>query len=316
MTSADWTMDGALSIALPYLAWRAVVSDNLHKAVVLFIALGLLSSLAWARLVAPDVALVEAAVGAGLTGALLMCALGWVEETPSRRPSWFQRLVLAVLLLGLAAGLGVAITGLPPRDPGLGDEVLAKLPDSGVLHPVTAVLLNFRGYDTLLEVAVLLSAAVGAASWSGQRASNTRGETTDPLLAVLVRLLVPGIILVAGYLLWRGSHAPGGAFQAGAILGGAGILLSLAGTVRPLELSSSWVRAGLLIGFAIFLAVAATPLMAGGHLLQYPPRWAGGLILAIESALTLSIALILTVFFTGVARLDPSGAEAPRRTRP
>jgi energy-converting hydrogenase B subunit D len=42
---------------------------------VLFIAFGLLMALAWVRLGAPDVALAEAAIGAGLTGALLMAAL-------------------------------------------------------------------------------------------------------------------------------------------------------------------------------------------------------------------------------------------------
>jgi len=34
--------------------------------------------------------------------------------------------------------------------------VAANMTASGVEHPVTAVLLNFRGYDTLLEIAVLL----------------------------------------------------------------------------------------------------------------------------------------------------------------
>jgi energy-converting hydrogenase B subunit D len=45
-------------------------------AVVLFIVFGLLMALAWARLGAPDIALAEAAIGAGLTGALLLDAVG------------------------------------------------------------------------------------------------------------------------------------------------------------------------------------------------------------------------------------------------
>jgi uncharacterized MnhB-related membrane protein len=43
---------------------------------VLFIIFGLLMSLAWARLAAPDIGLAEAAIGAGLTGALLLDAYG------------------------------------------------------------------------------------------------------------------------------------------------------------------------------------------------------------------------------------------------
>ncbi len=61
------------------LLWSAVrvltVRDNFH-AVVVFIVFGLLMALAWARLAAPDIALAEAAIGAGLTGALLLDALG------------------------------------------------------------------------------------------------------------------------------------------------------------------------------------------------------------------------------------------------
>ena len=43
----------------------------------------------------------------------------------------------------------------------LADDVLANLQVSGVSNPVTAVLLNFRAYDTLLELAVLLAAVLG-----------------------------------------------------------------------------------------------------------------------------------------------------------
>lgn len=314
MTGPDWAMDGALACILPILAWRVLVTEDPPKAVVLFMALGLLSAVAWARLGAPDVALVEAAVGAGLTGALLMSALGWLA--PARRPPrtlpWYPRALLSLLLAGLVFGLGSVVLALPDRSPGLGDEVLAMLAPSGVSHPVTAVLLNFRGYDTLLEIAVLLVAAIGVQSQV--RRSNSYGgeDPAGPLLPVLVRLLVPGIVLVAGYLLWRGSHAPGGAFQAGAILGGGGILLILAGTIQQPAMSSRWVRAGLVVGPAFFLIVAAAPLFAGRHLLEYPPEWAGALILSIESALTLSIALMLTMFFPGMARFERSGSPPQR----
>ena len=55
-------------------AWSLHARD-LFQAVVLFIAFGLLMALAWVRLEAPDVALAEAAIGAGLTGALLLVAV-------------------------------------------------------------------------------------------------------------------------------------------------------------------------------------------------------------------------------------------------
>ena len=51
----------------------------------------------------------------------------------------------------------------------LPEAVAAHMAESGVEHPVTAVLLNFRGYDTLLEVAVLLLALLGVLTVVGKR---------------------------------------------------------------------------------------------------------------------------------------------------
>lgn len=68
--------DLLLSFALLWSAWRSLATPRLERAVVLFIAFGLLMALAWARLQAPDLALAEAAIGAGLSGALLLDALG------------------------------------------------------------------------------------------------------------------------------------------------------------------------------------------------------------------------------------------------
>jgi uncharacterized MnhB-related membrane protein len=68
-------LDGLLALALVGVAWGALAATDLFKGVVLFIALGLLMALAWVRLSAPDLALAEAAIGAGLAGALLLAAL-------------------------------------------------------------------------------------------------------------------------------------------------------------------------------------------------------------------------------------------------
>lgn len=68
--------DALLALALLGSAWRALAAPDLFKATVLFIVFGLLMALAWARLAAPDIVLAEAAIGAGLTGALLLDAVG------------------------------------------------------------------------------------------------------------------------------------------------------------------------------------------------------------------------------------------------
>jgi energy-converting hydrogenase B subunit D len=81
MTLLGWAFDTLLGLGLLWFAWRCLVCPKLFKAIVLFIAFGLLMVLAWVRLDAPDVALAEAAIGAGLTGALLMAALARLQET-------------------------------------------------------------------------------------------------------------------------------------------------------------------------------------------------------------------------------------------
>jgi len=67
--------DLLLIIGLLGLAGVAIFSRDLFRSVILFMVFGLLLALAWARLRAPDIALVEAALGAGLTGALMLHAL-------------------------------------------------------------------------------------------------------------------------------------------------------------------------------------------------------------------------------------------------
>jgi uncharacterized MnhB-related membrane protein len=74
-----FVFDLTLGCTLLWLAWRALASPELFRAIVLFIAFGLLMALAWVRLEAIDVALAEAAIGAGLTGALLLAALAKLD---------------------------------------------------------------------------------------------------------------------------------------------------------------------------------------------------------------------------------------------
>ena len=69
-----FSFDVVLVVVLIWLAWRSVTDRDLLRSVVQFIIMGLLIAVAWVRLGAPDVALAEAAVGSGLTGALILSA--------------------------------------------------------------------------------------------------------------------------------------------------------------------------------------------------------------------------------------------------
>ena len=327
MTTFGWVFDVLLAIALPVLAWRVLATRDLYRAVVLFIAFGILVAISWVRLDAPDIALAEAAIGAGLTGALFLNAVGSLaggrrseqeettcdelagEKTPddaapeepadqAPRPTP-MRLAVAVLVLALVLGLGWTVISLPQPEVDLAGQVGDNMEASGVDHPVTAVLLNFRSYDTLLEVGVLLLAVV--AVWSldlgrvhGGRAISGKGA---PVLNGLVRLLTPIMVVVGGYLLWAGSKQPGGAFQAAAVLGSLGVLLVLSGLVRAPLARSGLLRAGVSAGFALFLAIAVAVLPVTGQMLDYPSALTYYLIIAIELLLTVSIAITLVALF-------------------
>ncbi len=318
-----WTcIDVLLVVALLVLGWASLTSGDSRRAVVLFVGFGLLLALIWVRLRAPDIALAEAAIGAGLTGALLFSALrdddsgSPDQERPAARDSaavW-HGVLLTLLSAGLAVALGAAfVYALDYADPvRLAEGVFANLADSGVSNPVTAVLLNFRAYDTLLELAVMLAAVLGVLALGAARPGYTM---SGPVFSALTRWLVPLLIVAGGYLLWTGASAPGGAFQAGALLAGAGVLLRLAGDSTGGLPQGAAFRGWLVAGAATFLAVGLSAMLLGRPFLGYPVRWAGSLILLIEAAATLGIAATLvTAFLCGTPDRRSRGSESSMAT--
>lgn len=82
--SLENVLDVLLSLSLIVLAWTLLTSRDLFRSVVLFIVFGMLMALVWLRLGAPDIALAEAAIGTGLTAALMLEAVRQLEN-PRRR---------------------------------------------------------------------------------------------------------------------------------------------------------------------------------------------------------------------------------------
>lgn len=215
----------------------------------------------------------------------------------------------AALCLFVTLALALAVLQRPAPAESLPARVDAAIAASGVAHPVTAVLLAFRGYDTLLEVGVLLlTVVVAAALREAQPDGPDRIGAANPLLHAVTGVLLPLMLLVAGYLLWAGGTRPGGAFQAGAVLAACGVLLRLSGT-RLSWLERPWLlRAGLAAGLLAFVAVGTASMLTGAAFLAYPDALAGALILFIETALTVSIGLALLSLF----RLAPPHSDVPR----
>ena len=205
--------------------------------------------------------------------------------------------LLLPLLLVLGVVLSYAVLSIPDPAQELPTMLTDNMTISGAHNPVSAVLLNFRGYDTLLEMGVLLAALLGV--WSLDEMPTYHGSAPDQILDIMSRQLIPVFILVAGYLVWAGADAPGGAFQAGALLGAAGVLLRLCGWRVNNRYSGLPLRVLLVLGLAMFVMVGTGALLIGSEFLRYPPTVASELMLIIESAATLSIGATLAALFLG-----------------
>lgn len=293
----DWLLDAVLALLLLGLGGGALHVRQLYAGILLFIVFGLVLALVWARLGAADLALAEAAIGAGLTGVLLFAALAR-QPLAGSEPRLSGRRRLAALLV-VVPPLLLLLPQLAPlaelRSP-LPASIEVALPTSGVEHPVTAVLLNFRAWDTLLELAVLLLALLGARQFGP---AQLQLSEPWPLLRAWGRVLAPLLVLAGGYILWRGAASPGGAFQAGALLAAGIVLLRLAGALPVLRWSFWPLRLLVLLGLVLFIMVAGLCAWLGNGWLSYPAGWAKPLILAIEAAATLSIAASLSLLVIG-----------------
>ena len=304
-------LDLVLCAAILGVALAAVSGFGVFRAVVFFIVYGVMVSMAWLRLDAVDVALAEAAIGAGLTGVLLLSAVARMSRLSGAGP-WRPRvnaLPAALVAGGVTVALGWALVGLPlPR--GLGAEVAERMPRTGVENPVTAVLLNFRAWDTALESVVLLAALIGVwsltrdAAW-GARAGQPMRAQPGGVLEGFGRLLPPLGLLVGVYLVWAGADAPGGAFQGGTVLAAVLLLMLMAGLMPAPGVTDMRWRLALVAGPAVFLGVGVAGFGWGGFLVL-PPSVAKPLILGIEAALTLSIAATLALIVLG--RPEPDEA--------
>lgn len=172
--------------------------------------------------------------------------------------------LLLVLLVALPLVAGVAT--LPPHDAPdapihtqVGALYLERgVAETGMKNLVTAVLLNYRGFDTFIEVVVIFTALAAvlalpkgsapvpkgnaplpqpdAARSQGVGGARSREEEApevasdvpvSPVVRFVVRLLAPFIAMFAVAMLFRGHITPGGGFQAAAVFAAVFIALGL-----------------------------------------------------------------------------------------
>ncbi len=315
-------LDFGLAALVLSLALFALAARSTYAAVLGFVAYGLLLALVWVRLAAVDVALTEAAIGSGLTGALLLGAAARLRGTETavrgERPGAATRLGAAVLAATVTAALAIAVLALPQPAPSLAPAVAGDMASTGLGNPVTAVLMAFRGTDTFLEKVVLLLALAGLWSLAADRHWGGRPglrHQADPrgALVFFARLLLPLGIVVGLYLFWVGADHPGGAFQGGTVLAAMWLLATMTRLSDAPPVARRGLRLLLIFGPGLFLLVGLGGLWFGEAFLSYPVAFAKPLILGIEVAMTATVAVTLGLLVVGppqrVASADKAGDE-------
>ena len=258
-----WLLLIAMSSALVLLHRQRFV------AVILAGGVGLVCSMAFLALSAPDLALTQLSVDVVSTALLLMGLallpqIGKVESSSLRRGR--------DALLALLGGGGMAWLSwlmLTRNHDSISWYFLENaLSGGGGNNIVNVILVDFRGYDTFGEITVLGIAAVGVlALLDGFRVSRpvTDGAgrawsyAREPLmLRVVARLVLPLALLASAYIYWRGHNLPGGGFIAGLVTGVALVLQYMANGQQRAEAVLHaqggrryvrWIGAGLLIAW-------------------------------------------------------------------
>ena len=296
-----------LAVAVGTIASR----DN-YAAVIAFIGFGLLLGLVWVRLSSVDVALTEMAIGGGATGILLLraCARLRFANPNVAQPGTGLRIVAGLLCAGVSVAIGVVVLALPQPPVTLAPQAAEHMAASGLENPVTVVLLVYRAFDTLLEKIVLVLALVGVWSlaterfWGGAPAEINPGPV-DPPLALLAVLLPPVGIVFGIYVVWAGADEPGGTFQGGAVLAGMWLLVLMARLREMPQTGSGALRLSIAAGPLLFLLVGYSGFFLAGSFLAYPDGFAKPIIIAVEFALTVSIAVIIGLLVAGPAARAP-----------
>lgn len=227
---------------------------------------------------------------------------------------------IAAVGVGLLAGAATwAFTGRRELSEAATYYLTMAEVETGGSNVVNTILVDFRGLDTLGEIAVL-----AAAAWGLMAAGSARGllPVGPPVLGPGERMvlrvgsavIIPLLLLLSAVLFWRGHDEPGGGFIAGLGVSAALIVARVSGL--PVRLPST----SILVGSGLLLA-AGTGLLgipvAGAFLEPFPitvPGWDG----YVTSSMVFDLGVLLVVVGLvqgAVDRLAGWGRESERDER-
>lgn len=210
-----------------------------------------------------------------------------------------EKTLIIILVTLFSAFFIFAIFNQAPHSNELQALTLTQLDKTGVTNIVTAVLLNYRAYDTFIEFAVFLVVAIAVLPYIIDTPVSTFTLLEESQVLLIAKIFIPLTIIMAGYLLWIGSTKPGGAFQASALLAGCIVLLSLA-NVQVIDFTKLRYRLLMSLGLIAFIAVILLLFLQSHSFLTFPVELAGASILVIEFFATFAIALILFLCFESI----------------
>ena len=157
--------------------------------------------------------------------------------------------------------------------------ITETFPETSVPNMVTAVLADYRGYDTMFETVVIFTAGIAIIGILRRYGPKDKvvpeqklyKKEPDLIVETTCRLMIPIIQLFALYVVAHGHHSPGGGFQGGVIFGASFILLALA---RDLQAAQKWVPENRIlniagIGIFIYAGFGLLCLLLGSNFLDY-----------------------------------------------
>ena len=157
--------------------------------------------------------------------------------------------------------------------------------DSKVPNLVTAVLADYRGYDTMFETVVILTAGISIFAILRVVRRDDDPSAPEPvasdrtidgdhhriIVGITCRIAAPLIQIFALYVVAHGHYSPGGGFQGGVMLGASFILLALSGSLRETlaRFSERDYTRMAFVGILIYAGLGLLPMWVGRNFLDY-----------------------------------------------